>query len=37
MDVRLANLNIGDGTGGNVGDIELVGLQLTGSLEISGH
>ena len=37
MDVRLANFNIGDGTGGNVGDIELVGLQLTGSLEISGH
>lgn len=37
MDVRLANLNIGDGTGGNVGDIELVGLQLSGSLEISGH
>ena len=37
MDVRLANVNIGDGSVGNVGDIELVGLQLSGSLEISGH
>lgn len=37
-DVRLTGVNLGDGSGGNLGDIELVGLQLSGTtLTISGH
>ncbi len=35
MDVRMANLNVG-GTG-DIGDVELIGLNLTGNLIVSGH
>ncbi len=36
-DVRLAGVNLGDGTGPNLGDVELVGLNLNGTtVTISG-
>ena len=37
IDVRMANLTLGDGTASALGDVELIGLDLTGNLIISGH
>jgi uncharacterized protein DUF6160 len=37
MDVRLADLTLGGAGAGAIGDVELVGLNLTGDLTIAGH
>lgn len=37
MDIRMADVTLGDGTAAALGDIELIGLNLTGNLVISGH
>lgn len=37
IDVRMANLTLGNGSASALGDVELIGLDLTGNLIISGH
>lgn len=37
MDVRMANLNFGDGTQPDIGDVEVIGLSLSGNLLVRGN
>lgn len=37
IDVRLADLTLGGASAASIGDVELVGLNLTGDLTIAGH
>lgn len=36
-DLRLANVRLGDNTQSDIGDIEITGLDLTGTITITGH
>ncbi|WP_290538512.1 DUF6160 family protein [Alcanivorax sp.] len=37
MDVRMTDLKLGTAASGSIGDVELIGLDLTGDLVIAGH